>query len=60
MLGVDEFGQNYITIRLLIKTLPMRQWDVAREYRLRLKDVFEQAGIEFSFPLKSFQQSLNR
>ena len=59
VLGVDEFGQNYITIRLLIKTLPMRQWDVAREYRLRLKEIFEQEGIEFSFPLKSLQQSLN-
>ena len=55
ILGVDEFGQDYITIRLLIKTLPMRQWDVAREYRLRLKPAFEEAGIAFSFPLKTIK-----
>ncbi|MGK7911860.1 MAG: mechanosensitive ion channel family protein [Synechococcus sp.] len=59
VLGVDEFGQDYITIRLLIKTLPMLHWDVAREYRLRLKAAFEQAGISFSFPLKTIKMDSN-
>ena len=57
VLGVDEFGQDFITIRILIKTLPMRQWDVAREYRLRLKVAFEEAGIKFSFPLKTIKMA---
>ena len=59
VLGVDEFGQDYITIRVLIKTLPMRHWDVAREYRFRLKLAFEEAGISFSFPLKTIKMEPN-
>ena len=53
VLGVDGFGDNSITIRLLITTRPMRQWDVGREYRLRLKKAFDEAGITIPFPQRS-------
>ena len=53
LLGVDGFGDNSITIRLLITTRPMRQWDVGREYRLRLKKAFDEAGITIPFPQRS-------
>ena len=53
VLGVDGFGENSITIRLLITTQPMRQWDVGREYRLRLKKAFDEAGITIPFPQRS-------
>ena len=45
VLGVDNFNESKITIRLLIKTQPMKQWDVGREYRRRLKPAFDQADI---------------
>jgi len=33
-----------------MKTLPLKQWDVAREYRRRLKKAFDAAGIQIPFP----------
>ncbi len=53
LLGVDAFGDNSITIRLLIKTQPGKQWDVGREYRRRLKPAFDEAGIDIPFPQRS-------
>lgn len=50
LLGVDDFGQHGVIIRLWIKTLPMRQWDVAREYRRRLKLAFDKADVEIPIP----------
>ncbi|MGK7926932.1 MAG: mechanosensitive ion channel family protein [Spirulina sp.] len=53
ILGVDTFGNNSITIRLLIKTQPGQQWDVGREYRYRLKQAFDLANITIPFPQRS-------
>ena len=53
MLGVDDFGDNSITIRLLIKTKPKKQWEVGREYRRRLKIAFDRSGISIPFPQRS-------
>ena len=48
--GVEELGPNGVTIRLVIKTQPSRQWDVSRLVRERLKEAFEVEGIEIPFP----------
>lgn len=53
VLGVDAFGDNSITIRVWIKTQPLQQWSVAREFRLRLKQAFDDAGISIPFPQRS-------
>jgi small-conductance mechanosensitive channel len=53
LLGVDAFGDNSVSIRLLIKTLPGQQWNIGREFRRRLKPVFDQAGISIPFPQRS-------
>ncbi len=60
MKGVETFGDNSITIHLILNTKPGQQWDVAREYRRRLKPAFDQARIEIPFPQRSiwFQNSL--
>ena len=50
VLGVDDFGSRGITIRVWIKTQPLKQWDVAREFRRRLKVTFDQAGIPIPLP----------
>lgn len=44
--GVEQFAANGITIRAVIKTSPASQWKVLRELRLRLKEAFDEAGIE--------------
>ena len=53
MKGVENFGDNSITILLRLHTEAAQHWDVAREYRCRLKAAFDQAGIEIPFPQRS-------
>ena len=50
VLGVDNFGDRGLIVRVWIKTQPLKQWDVAREYRRRLKIAFDSAGIEIPVP----------
>lgn len=46
ILGVDSFGELGLGIRAIAKTLPHRQWDVAREYRRRIATAFDRLDIE--------------
>ena len=50
ILGIDNISHTGILIRLLIKTQPLQQWSVAREFRLRLKKAFDEHGIEIGIP----------
>lgn len=50
VLGVDEFGDSAVVIKARLKTLPIKQWVVGREYRRRLKKAFDEKGIEIPFP----------
>ncbi|NJK35637.1 MAG: mechanosensitive ion channel family protein [Oscillatoriales cyanobacterium SM2_2_1] len=50
LLGVDHFGDHSITLRLWIKVQPLKQWEVAREFRRRLKKAFDEAQISMPFP----------
>ena len=44
--GVEDLGPAGVTIRLVVKTQPARQFVVMRELRGRLKAGLEEAGIE--------------
>lgn len=44
--GIEKFDSGSVTIRMTAKTLPLKQWDVARELRRRLKRTFEHENIE--------------
>jgi len=48
--GVEDLTGQHIVIRLVVKTLPIEQWNVARELRARLKDAFDTAGIAMAVP----------
>ena len=50
ILGVDDFADSAVVIKLRIKTLPIKQWEVGREFRRRIKYRFDQEGIEIPFP----------
>ncbi len=50
ILGVDDFGESQVTIKMRIKTIPLKQWDVGRELRRRIKSAFDARGIEIPFP----------
>ena len=44
--GVEDLGPSGVTIRLVVKTQPARQFVVMRELRMRLKRGLDEAGIE--------------
>ena len=50
VLGVDAFADSAVIIKVRIKTVPIQQWTVAREFRRRLKKAFDAKGIEIPFP----------
>jgi len=50
VLGVDQFADSAVVIKARLKTLPIKQWVVGREYRRRLKKAFDAKGIEIPFP----------
>jgi small-conductance mechanosensitive channel len=50
ILGVDAFKDWSIVLKLRIKTMPQKQWDVGREFRKRIRKRFEQENIEIPFP----------
>jgi small conductance mechanosensitive channel len=51
--GVDRFGESEVVVKARIKTQPLQQWAVGREYRRRLKKAFDRVGIEIPFPRRS-------
>lgn len=50
MFGVDQFAESAVIIKFRIKTLPIKQWDVMREFNRRLKKRFDELGISIPFP----------
>ncbi len=49
-LGVNKFGDSGIDIKVLGDTRAMKQWEVSREFRRRIKYAFDQEGIEIPWP----------
>ncbi len=50
VLGLDSFDDSSILIKCRIKTYPQYQWEVKREFNLRIKEKFDSLGIEIPFP----------
>ncbi|MDA3928620.1 MAG: mechanosensitive ion channel family protein [Prolixibacteraceae bacterium] len=50
VVGVNEFADSAVVIKARIKTKPIEQWNVGREYRKRLKLAFDAKNIEIPFP----------
>jgi len=50
VLGVEALGDFSVTLRARIKTRPGKQWDVKRLFLLRIKQLFDEAGIEIPYP----------
>ncbi|MBE9167356.1 mechanosensitive ion channel family protein [Pleurocapsales cyanobacterium LEGE 06147] len=58
VLGVDNFEDRGIIIKVWIKTEPLKQWEVSREFRRRIAIAFKRAGIPILPPQQ--QVWLNR
>ncbi|MGK7935895.1 MAG: mechanosensitive ion channel family protein [Xenococcaceae cyanobacterium] len=45
ILGIDNFSDRGAVVRVWIKTEPLKQWEIGREFRRRIKVTFDRAGI---------------
>ena len=50
VLGLDEFADSAVVVKARIKTLPIKQWTIGREFNRRMKRRFDEKGIEIPFP----------
>jgi len=51
--GIERLGDDSVVIRTLARTMPGMQWDVAREFRRRIKNRLDAEGIEIPFPQRT-------
>ncbi len=56
ILGVERFGESHLAIRIMVKTAPLKQWDVGRELRRRIKNRFDEKGIQIPYPSRILLQ----
>ncbi|HSE69597.1 MAG TPA: mechanosensitive ion channel family protein [Nocardioidaceae bacterium] len=48
--GVQDLAPEAVVVRVVLKTAPLEQWEVAREMRQRVKARFDHEGIEIPLP----------
>jgi moderate conductance mechanosensitive channel len=48
--GVQALDPEAVLVRVVLKTAPMEQWGIARGLRERIKDRFQDEGIEIPLP----------
>jgi len=48
--GVENWADSAVVLRARIKVVALEQWGVRREYLRRLKQAFDEEGIEIPFP----------
>lgn len=53
VVGVDRFADSAVILLVRIKTQPIRQWAVGREFNRRMKLAFEREDIEMPFPART-------
>ena len=53
ILGIDHVQSSGCLIRVWIKTQPLAQWSVGREFRLQIKEAFDREGITLGAPIQN-------
>lgn len=49
-LRIDDFEDSSVIFKIVGETIPLKQWAVAGEFRKRIKQAFDDEGIEIPFP----------
>jgi small-conductance mechanosensitive channel len=52
IVGLDKMSELGMVLQVRIKTLPLRQWAVGREFNRRMKEAFDRHGIEMPYAIK--------
>lgn len=50
VVGVDGLAASGVSLKARVKTAPIEQWNVGREYNRRIKLAFDHEGIDIPFP----------
>ncbi len=50
ILGLDQFADSAVIVKARLKTRPIEQWNVMREFNRRMKRRFDELNIEMPFP----------
>jgi moderate conductance mechanosensitive channel len=60
LLGLDNISHTGMTIKVWVRTMPLKQWSVGRELRRRIKLAFDSNNIQIGvLPIVSIQQPTN-
>ena len=51
--GLERFDADQLTLRMVLKVQPAKQWAINRELRRRIKEAFDREGIEIPFPQRT-------
>ena len=57
VIGVDEFEQHAVRLKVRLKTAPQKQWFVGREFRRRIHKALADRGIEMWSPQRTMTVS---
>lgn len=57
--GVDSLGDSAVIFKIICKVVPPNQWDIGRQLRKRIKDKFDEVGIEIPFPCRNVYMKNN-
>jgi small-conductance mechanosensitive channel len=50
VLGLERFEDSGMIVRARMKTRPLQQWRLSREFNRRMKKLFDERGIQIPFP----------
>ena len=50
VVGIDDFRDSALLLKLRIKTIPLKQWEVGRELRRRIKLLMDRDGLRIPYP----------
>ena len=53
LMGVEQWADSAVVLRCRFKVMPLEQGAVRREFLRRLKNVFDEQGIEIPFPSRT-------
>jgi small-conductance mechanosensitive channel len=60
VIGVDSFDHSAVHVKVRLKTAPLKQWFVGREYRRRLLKALNARGIEMFSPQRTMAINMRR